>query len=142
MAKQKKAKFNLIDESSGVLLPKRATTGSAGYDFHAPDSLLVEAHGSIKFKTGVWVDIPKGQVLLLFPRSGLGMKGIRIANTVGVIDSDYKEEIVCKLINDSDEDIFIEEGNRYMQGVFVKFFTAEEDEVTEDRTGGMGSTGK
>ena len=82
-------------------------------------------------------------MLLLFPRSGLGMKGIRIANTVGVIDSDYKLEIQCKLVNDSNKDITIEKDDRYMQGVFVPFGIVDNDDpINKERVGGMGSTGK
>lgn len=126
-----------------VILPERQTPGSAGYDFYAPFEVTIPAHDSYQFKTGVIADISEGYVLLLFPRSSLGMRGIRIANTVGVIDSDYKLEIHCKLVNDSDKDIVIEKDSRYMQGVFVAFHTVENDVVVrQERTGGMGSTGK
>lgn len=125
-----------------VELPKRQTSGSAGYDFYAPERILLEPNSSRKFNTGVVADIKEGYVLLLFPRSGLGMKGIRIANTVGVIDSDYKLEICCKLINDSKETVVIEKGDRYMQGMFVNFGITEDDiPVNSERNGGMGSTG-
>ena len=135
-------RFLRTDENSDVLLPKRQTAGSAGYDFYAPYSMNIPAHSYGTFKTGVIADISEGYVLLLFPRSSLGMRGIRIANTVGVIDSDYKLEIHCKLVNDSNEDILIEKDSRYMQGVFVKFGIIEDDEVVNiERTGGMGSTG-
>ena len=135
-------KFLKVNENSDVILPARQTSGSAGYDFYAPDKIIVPAHGACQFKTGIIADIELGSVLLLFPRSGLGMKGIRIANTAGVIDSDYKLEIHCKLVNDSDNDIVIEKNDRYMQGIFVSFGIVEDDEpVKAERTGGMGSTG-
>ncbi len=138
---EKVAKFLKVKED--VILPARQTSGSAGYDFYAPERIFVPAKSSYQFKTGVSVDIKPGYVLLLFPRSSLGMKGIRISNTVGVIDSDYKLEINCKLINDSDELITIEKNDRYMQGVFVSFALTEDDNpVKEERIGGMGSTGK
>lgn len=127
---------------ANVKLPVRQTQGSAGYDFYAPEKIVLEPNGARMFNTGVVADIEQGYVLLLFPRSGLGMKGVRIANTVGVIDSDYKMEICCKLVNDSNESIVIEKGDRYMQGVFVKFGIVENDEpVSKERKGGMGSTG-
>lgn len=136
-------KFLKIDEKHEVKIPTRSTPGSAGYDFYAPHDIVVPAKGSVRFKTGVIADIAEGYVLLLFPRSSLGMRGIRIANTVGVIDSDYKLEIQCKLVNDSGEDIIINVNDRYMQGVFVQFATVKNDEVVNSvRDGGIGSTGK
>ena len=125
-----------------VLLPRRGTPGSAGYDFYAPERIVIPAKGSIQFKTGIFSEIDPGYVLLLFPRSGLGMKGIRIANTVGVIDSDYRNEIQCKLVNDSDQEMIIKKDDRYMQGVFVAYGIVENDNpISGERTGGMGSTG-
>lgn len=136
-------KFVKIDEKHEVKMPTRSTPGSAGYDFYVPYQITIPAHGNARFKTGVMADIEEGYVLLLFPRSSLGMKGIRIANTVGVIDSDYNLEIQCKLVNDSDEDIILNTNERYMQGVFVKFGIVENDEVVnKSREGGIGSTGK
>jgi len=136
-------KFVKIDENYEVKLPTRSTPGSAGYDFYAPLPIAIPAHGYTHFRTGIIADIEEGYVLLLFPRSSLGMKGIRIANTVGVIDSDYKLEIQCKLVNDSDEDIVLNTNERYMQGVFVKFGIVENDVVVNNtREGGIGSTGK
>lgn len=135
------ASFKCKDPS--IVLPQRGTAGSAGYDFFAQEKILVPAKSSQAFDTGVYVDIVGGYVLMLFPRSGLGMKGIRIANTVGIIDSDYRNEIRCKLVNDSDEDIVIEKGDRYMQGVFVRFgLTANDHPINKERTGGFGSTGR
>lgn len=130
--------------NGNTLTPRRGTSGSAGYDFYAPEQIVVPAKQSVQFKTGIIVDITDpSYVLLLFPRSGLGMKGIRIANTVGVIDSDYKLEIQCKLVNDSDKDITIEKDDRYMQGVFVPFGIVDNDDpINKERVGGMGSTGK
>lgn len=133
------------EEYSNVKLPCRSTTGSAGYDFYYPfsDSETIKPGQSLKFSTNIIADIKPGWVLLLFPRSGLGMKGIRIANTVGVIDSDYKLPIHCKLVNDGEEDITLNYNDRFMQGVFVRYGIAEdEDLVDTERTGGMGSTGK
>ena len=134
---------SFIPAKENVILPRRSTPGSAGYDFYAPEEIVIPAGGNIQFKTGVIADIADGYVLLLFPRSGLGMKGIRIANTVGVIDSDYKLEIQCKLVNDSQNDIRVEKGDRYMQGVFVHFGIVDgDDPINKTRSGGMGSTGK
>ena len=131
-----------------VRLPRQATASSAGCDFFMPFNLNFESGSTFRVATGIrWVtdgENDRGKVLLIFPRSGLGFRyGIRLSNTVGVIDSDYKLEIQCKLVNDSDESIVLDAGDRYMQGVFVKFGIVENDEVVNGkRNGGMGSTGK
>ena len=73
-----------------IRLPKRSTSGSAGYDFFAPNRFVVRSLESYKIPTGIRCRIENGWVLTAFPRSGLGFKyGIRLANTVGIIDSDY-----------------------------------------------------
>ncbi|MBR0419601.1 MAG: deoxyuridine 5'-triphosphate nucleotidohydrolase [Erysipelotrichaceae bacterium] len=129
--------------SIDVELPRRSTPGSAGYDFYAPHDIVIPAGSSVQFNTGVCVNIVDGWVLMLFPRSSLGMKGIRIANTTGIIDSDYTYPIGCKLVNDSEDDISIRTGERYMQGIFLQYGITEDDEpVNKGRKGGMGSTGK
>ncbi|MBR3250409.1 MAG: dUTP diphosphatase [Erysipelotrichaceae bacterium] len=134
---------NFRVNSPDIRIPQRATPGSAGYDFYAPERIIVPAHGNRTFDTGVYSEIDPGYVLLLLPRSGLGMKGIRLANTVGVIDSDYRNEIRCKLVNDSDADITIEKDDRYMQGIFVRYgLVADDKPINNERKGGMGSTGK
>ena len=136
--------FLKADINSDVCLPKRQTAGSAGYDFYAPKDIILKPNSYTGlFGTGIIADIEPGWVLLLFPRSGLGNKGVRIANTVGVIDSDYKLEIKCNLVNDSNDEIVISKGDRYMQGVFVQFGKVFGDQpLLEDRVGGLGSTGK
>ena len=128
--------------------PRRATAHSAGYDFFAPYPLCVPAHGELTVNTHVKAMMPENVVLMMYPRSGLGFKyGVRLANTVGVIDSDYysdvpgKGVIKVKLCNPGDADINIEEGKAYCQGIFTVFFTTEDDDATGDRDGdGFGST--
>ena len=98
--------------------------------------------------TGMRAEMEAGWVLMLFPRSGLGFRhGIRLRNTVGIIDSDYARaenegHILVKLENPSDHAVVIERGERFCQGVFLPCGLAEEEEVLPDRRGGMGSTGK
>ena len=80
--------FNFLYDS--IELPKRATKGSAGYDIRAPHGFLLNAGESIKIPTGLRVHIADGWFLGCMPRSGLGFKyEIRLANTFGVVDSDY-----------------------------------------------------
>ncbi len=131
-----------------IPLPKRATAGSAGYDFTAPAETVIPAGGTALIPTGIRAEMEPGWVLILFPRSSLGFRhGVRLSNTAGVIDSDYawaKNEghIMVKLRNPSDHDVVIGRGERFCQGVFLPFGTAEEEETSGERMGGMGSTGR
>jgi dUTP pyrophosphatase len=131
-----------------IRLPRRATTGSAGYDFFAPFDLVIEKGKTLKFPTGIKCFMEDGVVLTLFPRSGLGFKyGMQLYNTCGVIDSDYmmaKNEghIHAKFhfINDEVENIVIGAGSGYMQGILLPFIKTVDDETDGVRVGGFGST--
>ena len=131
-----------------IPLPKRATRGSAGYDFVSPLEVTIPAGGTALIPTGIRAEMEPGWVLMLFPRSSLGFRHmLRLANTVGVIDSDYafaKNEghIMVKLRNPLDTPVTIGRGERFCQGVFLPYGTAEEEEDFAERSGGMGSTGK
>ena len=132
-----------------VPLPRRATAGSAGYDFVSPLEVTIPAGGTTLIPTGVRAEMEPGWVLMLFPRSSLGFRHcLRLANTVGVIDSDYafaKNEghIMVKLRNPLDTPVTIGRGERLCQGVSLPYGTVEEDaNAFEVRSGGMGSTGK
>ena len=131
-----------------IPLPRRATAGSAGYDFVAPAETVIPAGGSVLIPTGIRAEMKPGWVLMLFPRSSLGFRcGIRLSNTAGIIDSDYafaKNEghIMVKLRNPSGDPVVIGRGERFCQGIFVPFGTAEEDGSFTSRQGGFGSTGK
>ena len=98
--------------------------------------------------TGIRCEMKPGWVLMVFPRSGLGFKHqVRLANTVGVIDSDYfhaanEGHIMVRIVNGGDHALSIAKGERFCQGVFLPHGLAEEDEVLADRKGGFGSTGK
>ncbi|CRZ33458.1 dUTP pyrophosphatase [Herbinix hemicellulosilytica] len=131
-----------------IKLPKRATKGSAGYDFFSPVTFTLKPGETIKIPTGIRVRIDEGWVLKCYPRSGLGFKyRLQLNNTVGIIDSDYygsdnEGHIFCKLTNDSNEGktVTIEEGTGFMQGIFVEYGITVDDEVYEIRNGGFGST--
>jgi dUTP pyrophosphatase len=132
-----------------LVLPKRATKGSAGYDFFLPYSLSIRPHSEVKIPTGYKCKIEEGYVLQIYPRSSLGFKyRLHLDNTVGIIDSDYynneKNEghIIIKLYNPSNKTVEIHAGEAYAQGIFGEFYLAEEEEVTAERKGGMGSTNK
>lgn len=131
-------------------LPKRATKGSAGYDFFAPYSFKLKPGETIKIPTGIRAKMDEEWVLCLFPRSGLGFKyRMQLNNTVGIIDSDYyysdnEGHIYAKITNDSNEGkiLTVDKGTGFMQGLFMEFGTTVDDEVTEERNGGFGSTSR
>ena len=129
-------------------LPRRATRGSAGYDFFAPAGFELKPGETILLPTGVRARMDEGWVLMLYPRSGLGFKyRLQLNNTVGVIDSDYfgaKNEghIMLKLTNDSNEGrvLSVRAGEAVAQGVFMPFGVTVDDDATAQREGGFGST--
>lgn len=131
-----------------IRLPKRATSGSAGYDFFAPAAFTLAPGETVKIPTGVRVWMEPEWVLKCYPRSGLGFKfRLQLNNTVGIIDSDYyysdnEGQIFAKLTNDSNEGKTVElkSGNGFMQGIFVEYGITLDDDVTEVRNGGFGST--
>lgn len=131
-----------------IKLPKRATIGSAGYDFYSPLSFTLRPGESIKIPTGIRVRIDEGWVLKCYPRSGLGFKyRLQMNNTVGIIDSDYynsdnEGHIFCKLTNDSNEgkSVTIDCGIGFMQGIFVEYGITLDDDADKARNGGFGST--
>lgn len=131
-------------------LPKRATIGSAGYDFYTPIDFTLKPNETINIPTGVRVSISDGWVLGLYPRSGLGFKyRLQLNNTVGIIDSDYfysdnEGHIFVKITNDSNEKKVIElnAGQGFAQGIFFEYGIVEDDDATEVRNGGFGSTTK
>lgn len=135
---------------ANIELPKRATKGSAGYDFYSPLTFSLEPGETIKIPTGIRVEMEPDWVLKLYPRSGLGFKyRLQLNNTVGIIDSDYfysdnEGHIFAKITNDSNEDKVLEvnEGTGFMQGIFMQYGITEDDDVTEIRNGGFGSTTK
>ena len=132
----------------GITLPKRATKGSAGYDFFAPNTITLKCGETAKVPTGVRVKIDEGWVLKIYPRSSLGFKyRLRLDNTVGIIDSDYyyaenEGHIFVKMTNLGDKDLIIEKGKAFAQGVFVEYGITVDDEVFDERVGGFGSTDK
>lgn len=134
------------DEYSKIKLPVRATKQSAGYDFYAPRTYAIAPGDKAKIPTGVRAYMQSDEVLTIHIRSSLGFKkGIRLANCTGIIDSDYynaanEGHIWVALHNDSDEHVTIWAGDAFAQGIFNKFLIADDDEVTTERVGGMGST--
>ena len=133
---------------SEIPLPRRATAGSAGYDFICPADVTLQPGEAITISTGIRCEMQPGWVLMIFPRSGLGFKHqVRLANTVGVIDADYfhaanEGHIMVRIVNGGDHTVSIAKGDRFCQGVFLPHGLAEEEAVLSGREGGFGSTGK
>ena len=133
-----------------IELPKRATVGSAGYDFFTPLTLNMKPGETVKVPTGIRCKIDEGWVLKCYPRSGLGFKfRLQLNNTVGIIDSDYfysdnEGHIFAKLTNDTNENKVVElkADTGFMQGIFVEYGITVDDDVTDVRNGGFGSTTK
>jgi len=133
-----------------LVLPSRATSGSAGYDFKAPFSFTLAPGATIKIPTGIRVKIDEGWWLGCLPRSGLGFKyRMQLNNTMGVIDSDYyyssnEGHIFAKVTNDSIEDkiLDVKAGDGFLQAIFIPYGITYSDNAKGVRDGGMGSTGR
>ena len=135
-----------IDCYDDIKMPVRATSGSAGYDFYSPISVTLNPGESIKIPTGIRCKIDDGYVLQIYPRSSLGFKyQMCLLNTVGIIDSDYynaenEGHIIAGIINRGDKQLVINKGDRFVQGIFYKYYLALEQENNTKRHGGFGST--
>lgn len=132
--------------NEGCITPVRATKNSAGYDFFTPVDIIIPAHGTSKtVDLGVAVALDPDKVLLCHVRSSLGFKhDCGLVNFTGIIDADfYPNTIKVKFRNYSDNDVIIKAGEKCMQGIIMQYFTVDdEDEVSTERSGGIGSTGK
>lgn len=131
-------------------LPYYATGGSAGMDLSAciPEPILIPPWSRAMVRTGLAIELPSPQyVALVFPRSGLASRfGISLANAVGVIDSDYKGEIICSVQNNSPDPFTVNPGDRIAQILFLPVARAVLETVaelapSERGDGGFGSTG-
>lgn len=131
----------------GAKTPTYATDGSGCFDFYSRSEVTVNHHTQALLDTGVAVEIPEGHIMLVFSRSGHGFNYLtRLANCVGVIDSDYRGTIAVKLVNDGGPPFTIKAGDRIAQGLIVPapridFEVVSELEDTVRGEGGFGSTG-
>lgn len=138
----------LLDEYDSIRLPRRATMGSAGYDFFAPWTFTLKAGETITIPTGIRVLLDEDKVLQCYPRSGLGFKyRLQLDNTVPIIDSDYsgsdnEGHIFLKMTNDSRDGktVTVKRGEAFAQGIITQYFITEDDYVDRVRNGGFGST--
>lgn len=142
---------NVKEIYDSIKLPKRATTGSAGYDFYAPSNVTINKGASTLIPTGIRSKINDGWVLCIFPRSGLGFKHrVQLDNTVGIIDADYynssnEGHIMVKLSCDAHDDghtVSVGTGEGFSQGIFMQFGVTIDDDTQGIRDGGFGSTTK
>ena len=132
-----------------IILPKRGTKASAGYDFVSPISFILKPGESKVVPTGIKAMMNEDEFLGIYIRSSLGFKyNIRMCNQVGIIDADYynNEEneghIFVKIKNEGEKEVSINVGDRIVQGIFTKFLLIDDDSATEERLGGIGSTNK
>ena len=138
-----------------AVVPQYQTAGAACFDLHACQSVFdgedsglpVEFFEGSTFRTGLAVEIPEGYAMLIYSRSGHGFRSdTRLANAVGILDSDYRGEILVRLFNDGDEPFIVRKGDRIAQAMIVpiprvELEVVEELTTTERGTGGFGSTG-
>lgn len=145
-------KVNIKKINSNATTPTYGSTEAAGLDLYAlieneTSSLFIPSSATVKINTGIAIEIPKGYFGAVYARSGLSIRaGLRPSNCVGVIDSDYRGEIIVALHNDSSEDYIINNGDRIAQIVITPYLTIEPNEVaelsdTKRGEGGFGSTG-
>lgn len=136
--------------SENAVVPTRGSKDAAGYDLYcsSESSVMIAPGFTCKIPTGIKLEIPEGYVGLIFARSGIAVKkGLRPANAVGVIDSDYRGEVIVALHNDSHNYQYVEPRDRVAQLVVVEYLAPEIEEVFEDLTetergeGGFGSSG-
>lgn len=148
--------LNIKKLNPNATIPTRGTAHSAGLDLYAviphedkkPDYKSVLRDHTAKIGTGISIEIPEGFFGAIFARSGLATEqGLRPANCVGVIDSDYRGEVIVPLYNDGPKDVRIHNGDRIAQLVILPCISVELNEVTElsdtaRSAGGFGSTGQ
>lgn len=138
---------NAKAEYDSIQLPKRSTSGSAGYDFYMPFSAIIPYKGELMIPTGIRVLLDKDKFLMCVPRSGLGVKyKFRLKNTCGIIDYDYAfsenwGHIIAFVCNEGSNDLELKAGDRFMQGIIMQYFVTDDDNTNNTRNGGFGSTG-
>ncbi len=133
-----------------AIAPNYGTAGAAGADLYAciDGDVTLLPMGNALVPTGIAVRVPDGYAGMIYARSGLGIKhGITLRNCVGVVDSDYRGEVCVGLVNLSDREYVIKNGDRIAQMVITPvqhcdIVEVEELDETERGSGGFGSTGK
>ena len=142
-------KYQNLFTNEDIILPKRQTSGSCGYDFYMPHDLLVKAKSNGLVYSGVKIELESDLFLMVCIRSSLARKkGITLTNQVGIIDNDYFNNvdndghIIIAITNNTDEDVLLKKGERVAQGIIFNFLKTFDDQADEKRVGGFGSTTK
>jgi dUTP pyrophosphatase len=141
-------KMKIKKKFADALLPTRGSAEAAGWDLYAYSGAVLNPHETCLIDTGIIIEVPKGYFGGIFARSGLALKkGLRPANAVGVVDSDYRDSVKVALHNDSNKTQEVTRGDRIAQLIIIPYKEIElevVDEVseTERGQGGFGSTGK
>ena len=140
-------KFEKITKYPNAVIPYRSTAGSAGYDFECVENTIIHPYSIALIPTGIKAQIDNGYYLQLALRSSTPKKkGLMLANSIGIIDADYynnpdnEGHIMFQVYNFTNSDVTISVGERIGQGVFLKYYTTNNDTATGDRLGGFGST--
>ena len=140
-----KLKIKLLSEEARK--PTYGSKGAACFDIYTSHDAFILEDCHFKLPTGLAFEIPEGYTMLVFPRSGMSTKqGLRLANCVAVIDSDYRGELFVPLYNDSRTAQYVKAGDRIAQAMLVKSDQIDLEEVNElsetiRGAGGFGSTG-
>ena len=135
----------IIEIWENIKLPRRSTSGSAGYDFFIPYTQYFSSGMETLIPTGIRFECDPDKFLMCVPRSGLGFKySMKLSITAGVIDADYfnssnEGHIMCKV--ESKYSFTLEEGKALMQGIILPYFRVDDDISEGVRNGGFGSTG-
>ena len=141
---------NILKIKTDGQIPAYATEHSAGIDLYCKSDkdIIIKAKETVKINTGIFVEIPEGYFGAVYPRSSTGVKKhLMLANTVGVIDSDYRGELMIFFYNYGEEEQVIENGDRLAQLVIQPYLSCDIETVdelsdSERGDGGFGSTGK
>lgn len=142
--------MNFKKLKDNAITPTKGSSQAAGMDLYAcldNEEIWIPAHETVKIDTGIAIAVPEGYFGGIFARSGLATKqGLRPANCVGVVDSDYRGPVIVALHNDTDEPQKVVQGERVAQLIVVPYLEVELKEVddlddTERGDGGFGSTG-
>lgn len=132
-----------------IILPKRQTSASSGYDFYLPYDCTIKAKSNALLYSGVKIELDENLFLMVCIRSSLARKnGLTLTNQVGIIDSDYYNNIdndghiMIAITNNLDTDISLKKGSRVCQGIILNYYKTVDDENEGTRVGGFGSTTK
>ena len=140
-------KEEILKQLESIPLPKRSTVESAGYDFVTPVDITLQPGEEIKVATGIKMQLDPNKYLGLLPRSGHGFKyRLRLANTKGIVDADYynnpgnEGHIFIKIVNEGKKVFEVKAGQAFAQGIISRYYLTDDDSVSAERVGGIGST--